>query len=480
MRFTLAELAAASGAEARAEGGNGSVVLSGVAVDSRSVRPGDLFVAIRGERVDGHAFAREAAARGAAALLGERRPADLPEDFPAVLAPDPVRALQLLAAAMKRAMGFRLAAITGSAGKTTTKDFTAAVLARRFEVEKTPGNQNSQIGFAMSIVNMARRPEWLVGEMGLSAPGDLSRLSRTFEPDVAALLLVAPAHLQFFPSIDAIAEAKAEILEGLRPGGTLVANADDPRVEAIAAREEGRGLRVVRFGSAPSADVTASGVTVGAEDSRFRLKTPAGEADVRLPLPGPHQVSNFLAAAAIAFVVGLLPSDCAEAAPELRPAAHRGEWRRHASGARIYDDTYNANPASMWAALETLASLPAARRIAVLGDMLELGPEEERLHRETGGAAARSAQLLVAVGERARWIAAGAVEAGLPQDAVIAAATAEEAAELLAGRLGAGDVVLLKASRGIGLDRTVEALSTVEAPAPPTGKATGPSGRMRS
>jgi UDP-N-acetylmuramoyl-tripeptide--D-alanyl-D-alanine ligase len=479
VRFTLGELGASVGAAARTEAESGTV-LSGVAVDSRHVRPGDLFVAIRGERVDGHAFALEAAARGAAALLGERRPADLPERFPAVLTPDPVRALQLLAASMKRAMGFRLAAITGSAGKTTTKDFAAAILARRFAIEKTPGNQNSQIGFAMSIVNLPRRPEWLVGEMGLSARGDLSRLSRTFEPDIAALLLVAPAHLQFFPSIDSIAEAKAEILEGLKTGGAFVANADDPRVEAIAEREEGRGRRVVRFGSSPSADVNASRVAAEAEASRFRLKMPSGEADIRLPLPGPHQVANFLAAAAIAFVVGLSPADCAEAAAELRPASHRGEWRRHASGARIYDDTYNANPASMRAALETLASLPAARRIAVLGDMLELGPEEERLHRETGRAAARSAQLLVAVGERGRWIAAGAVEAGLPQDAVTPAATAEEAAELLAGRLRAGDVVLLKASRGIGLDRTVEALSTAEAPVPPAGKATGPAGSTRS
>jgi UDP-N-acetylmuramoyl-tripeptide--D-alanyl-D-alanine ligase len=465
VKFTLGELAAA--ANSRAEGA-AQTVLTGVAVDSRHVRPGDLFVAIRGERVDGHAFAREAAARGAGALLGERRPADLPAGFPAVLAPDPVRALQQLAAVMKRQMGFRLAAITGSAGKTTTKDFTAAILARRLSVEKTPGNQNSQIGFAMSIVNLPRRPDWMVGEMGLSAPGDLSRLSRTFEPDVAALLLVAPAHLEFFPSVDAIADAKAEILEGLRPDGTLVANADDPRVEAIAARRagaarvarEGGRIRIVRFGSALSAQVTARDVVADAAGSRFRLRTPSGEAEVRLPLPGPHQVTNFLAAAAIAFVVGLSPSDCAEAAGELRPAAHRGEWRPHVSGARIYDDSYNANPASMRAALETLAAVPAARRIAVLGDMLELGPEEESLHREAGREAAGRADLLVAVGERARWIAEGAVAAGLPEAAVIRAGSAGEAAELLGGRLAAGDVVLFKASRGIGLDRAVEALAS--------------------
>jgi UDP-N-acetylmuramoyl-tripeptide--D-alanyl-D-alanine ligase len=463
VKFTLRELAEAAGARMDRNGADREIELSGVAVDSRQVRPGDLFVAIRGQRVDGHDFAREAASRGAAALLGERRPAELPAGFPAVLAADPVRALQSLAAAMKRAMGFRLAAITGSAGKTTTKDFTAAILARRLAVEKTPGNQNSQIGFAMSIVNLPRRPEWMVGEMGLSAPGDLSRLSRTFEPDIAALLLVAPAHLEFFPSIEAIADAKAEILEGLRPGGTFVSNADDRRVEAIAARHRGRVVRFGRFETSPSADVTARAVVAEAAGSRFLLKTPAGEADVRLPLPGPHQVANFLAAAAIAFVVGLSPSDCAEAASDLRPAAHRGEWRRHVSGARLYDDSYNANPASMRAALETLAAVPADRRVAVLGDMLELGLEEERLHREAGRQVAGRADRLVVVGERARWIGGGAVAAGLPADAVTPVATAEEAAALLAGLLRAGDVVLLKASRGIGLDRTVETLAPASA-----------------
>jgi UDP-N-acetylmuramoyl-tripeptide--D-alanyl-D-alanine ligase len=193
VRFRLSSLAAASGARLE-----GDAEASGVAVDSRSVREGDLFVAIRGARVDGHDFAVQAAGRGARALLAERRPDGLPPGFPMALSPDPVRALQLFAASERKRLGFRLAAITGSAGKTTTKDFTAAILGRRFEVDKTPGSQNSQIGFSMSILNLPRNPEWMVGEMGLSEPGELSRLSRAFEPDVAALLLVAPAHLQYF------------------------------------------------------------------------------------------------------------------------------------------------------------------------------------------------------------------------------------------------------------------------------------------
>ena len=378
-------------------------------------------------------------------MLGERRADGLPAGFPAVIVPKSVDALRSLGVAAKKKMGFRLAAITGSAGKTTTKDFTAAMLARRFAVEKTPGNQNSQIGFPMSVVNLPRAPEWMVGEMGLSEPGDLSTLSRAFEPDVAAILLVAAAHLQYFASLDAIADGKAEILEGLKPGGTFVANADDPRVAAIAARHRGR---VVRFGRSGDADVTAKDVVAEPDGSRFRLATPEGEAAVHLPVAGPHQVGNFLAAAAIAFAVGVPAADCAAASAGLRPAAHRGELLRHASGALFFDDAYNANPSSMRAALATLAALPARRRIAVLGDMLELGAEEERWHRETGALAAAAADLLVCVGPRARVLGEGAVAAGMSSSAVRDASSAEEAAGLLAGELAAGDAVLFKASRG--------------------------------
>ncbi len=451
MKFALAEVAAAADVPAP----RAAVELSGVAVDSRRVRAGDLFVAIRGARVDGHDYAREAAARGAGALLAERRPAGLPEGFPAVIVPRSTEALLRFGAATRRKMGFRLAAITGSAGKTTTKDFTAAILARRFSVEKTPGNQNSQIGFPMSVVNLPRNPDWMVGEMGLSEAGDLSRLSRAFEPEVAAIVLVAAAHLQYFASLEAIADGKREILEGLRPGGTFVANADDPRVASIAAAHRGR---VVRFGRAASADVTAREVVSEAGGSRFRLETPEGGASVHLPVAGPHQVMNFLAASAIAFAVGIPAAECAAASGALHAAPHRGELLRHQSGAVLLDDTYNANPSSMRAALETLAGLSAKRRIAVLGDMLELGAEEERWHRETGSAVPGRADLLVCVGSRARALGEGAVAAGLPEAAVRHAASADEAAELLRGSLISGDAVLFKASRAIGLERAIAAL----------------------
>ncbi|MEP6993862.1 MAG: UDP-N-acetylmuramoyl-tripeptide--D-alanyl-D-alanine ligase [Acidobacteriota bacterium] len=450
MNFSLTELTASLGSPA-----TGRADLTGVAVDSRRVSPGDLFVAIHGARVDGHDFATQAAAAGARALLSERRPDGLPAEFPVVVVRDAVAGLRRFASTLKRRMGFRLVAITGSAGKTTTKEFAAAILARRFAVEKTPGNQNSQVGFPMSIINLPRNPEWMVGEMGLSEPGDLAKLSRAFEPDVAAILRIAPAHMEFFESLDAVADAKAEVLQGLKPGGTLVANADDPRVAAIAARFEGR---VVRFGRTEAADVTAHGIDSRAEGSRFVLKTLEDEVPVDLPVNGLHQVDNFLAAAAIALAVGASAADCAAAASELRAGPHRGELRRHSSGAWLYDDAYNANPSSVRAALDALAVLPGKRRIAVLGDMLELGAEEDRWHREVGGAVAGRADMLVCVGPRARSIGEGAIAAGFPSQNVRFVGSAEEAARTLRDGITDGDVVLVKASRGIGLDRAVALL----------------------
>jgi UDP-N-acetylmuramoyl-tripeptide--D-alanyl-D-alanine ligase len=437
--------------------GAADVDLTGVAVDSRAARPGQLFVAIRGARVDGHDFAAEAVSRGARAVLGERMPAALPEGCPIITAPDPAAALSALATLVRKRAGFRLAAITGSSGKTTTKEFTTAILSRRFAVEKTPGNQNSAVGFPMGLLNLPRVPDWMVGEMGMSAKGELSRLSRSFEPDVAAITNVAPAHLAFFDSIDDVARAKAEILDGLKPEGTFVANADDARVAAIAARWKGRSLR---FGRSAEADVRGEEFESGGSGTRFRLKTPAGEAAIDLPLPGIHQAVNFLAASAVAIAAGATAADCAAAAPGVAASPHRGEFRRHASGALLYDDSYNSNPAALRAALDTLAGLAATRRIAVLGDMLELGPEEETWHRELGRYASSRADRLVCVGELARFFGEEAAAAGFPAAAIQHAATAEEAARLLDPTLREGDAVLFKGSRAIGLDRAVEALAT--------------------
>ncbi|HYB52911.1 MAG TPA: UDP-N-acetylmuramoyl-tripeptide--D-alanyl-D-alanine ligase [Thermoanaerobaculia bacterium] len=451
MNFTLAELAQALDMPLPAEGS-----LTGAAVDSRAVRPGDLFVALPGARVDGHDFAPEAVSRGAGAVLAERELPAVASRVPVVVVPSAREALLRLASWLKRRDGFRLAAIAGSAGKTTTKEFAAAILSRRCPVGKTPGNQNSAIGFPLSVVNLSRRPEWMVGEMGMSAPGEIERLSREFTPDVAAITLIALEHLEFLGSLDAIAKANGEILEGLRPNGTFVVNADDPRIAAMAAVHAGRMLR---FGQTAPADLRAERVATGDRGSRFHLKTASEETPVALPVPGAHQVSNFLAASAVAIAAGASLADCAAAAPGLAPAAHRGESHRHASGALLYDDAYNASPPSMRAALDTLKLLPGRRKIAVLGDMRELGPESEWWHRETGRYVVGRADRLICVGPFARFLAEGAVEAGLPSSEVRSLDTPEHAANLLDSMLDSGDTVLFKASRGVGLERAVALLS---------------------
>ena len=453
MNFSVSKVA--SVAKARLTPAGAEAMLSGVAVDSRRVRPGELFVALHGEKVDGHDFAVQAAAAGARAMLGKRRPAGLPADFPVLEVSDPRESLLQFAGTMKKEAGFRLAAVAGSVGKTTTKEFAAAIFARRFAVEKTPGNQNSAIGFPMSVLNLPGRLEWMVGEMGMSALGEISRLSRTFEPDIATITRIAAEHLEFLGSLDTVAAANGEILEGLKPGGIFVANADDSRVAALAGRHPGRTLW---FGFGDGADVTAEQIAPGDSGTSFFLRTPAGRASIALPLPGLHQVGNFLAASAVAIAAGATAQDCETAAPTLIPAQHRGELFRHASGALLYDDAYNASPPSMRAALDTLKLLPGERKIAVLGDMLELGAEDLWWHRETGRYAVGRADRLICVGPRARAIGEGASASGFPAEEIQWVEDPERAARVLDAMLSGGDTVLFKASRGVGLDRAVALL----------------------
>jgi UDP-N-acetylmuramoyl-tripeptide--D-alanyl-D-alanine ligase len=453
MNFTTSDLASALGLASP-----GEVRLSGAAVDSRAVRPGDLFIALPGARVDGHDFAAEAVNRGAAAVLASREIAAVAGRAPVLRVPDTGEALMRFAGWIKRRAGFRLAAIGGSAGKTTTKEFAAAILARHATVGKTPGNQNSAIGFPLSVLNLSLAPDWMVGEMGMSAPGEISRLSREFTPDVAAITLIALEHLEFLGSLDGIAKSNAEILEGLKPEGVFVVNADDPRIGTIAAGHSGRKLR---FGREAAADVRVEQIVMGDRGSRFHLRAPAGEVVVSLPLPGSHQVSNFLAASAVALACGASVENCAEAAGRLAPSPHRGETLRHVSGALLFDDAYNASPPSMRAALDTLKLLPGKRKIAVLGDMRELGPESEWWHRETGRYVVGRADRLICVGPLGRFLGEGAVEAGFARAEVRTLESSEQVSNLLDSMLDAGDTVLFKASRGVGLEKAVARLAAL-------------------
>lgn len=430
-----------------------------VAVDSRAVVPGCLFVALRGERVDGHQFVTQAFEAGAAAALVER-PVAAPQGAALVEVDDALHALQELAAAQRRRSAVRVVGITGSTGKTIAKEIVADVLSRTHEVLRNEGNLNSETGLPMTLMRLAPEHEIAVLEMSMYTEGEIARLAEIAEPEVGVVLAVHPTHLERAGSIDAIARAKAELPAALPAGGLAVLNADDRRVAAM--RDVTRAA-VRTVGVTEPADVRATDIAGrGLAGTEFTLVTPWGRRRIRSAMPGRHLVLHALVAAAVAERFDVPLHEVAAALESGSHAAHRMAVLTAASGATVIDDSYNASPVSVAAALDFLAETPVARggrRIAVLGDMLELGPDEVALHGEIGTRAAEAADALLAVGERGAWIADAARAAGLA--AVLCAADADEAAELLERELGPGprDIVLVKASRGIGLDRLVDALA---------------------
>ena len=435
--------------------------VEGAAVDSRTVAPGCLFVALRGERVDGHRFVAEAVARGAVAALVER-PVQLPagSDAALVQVPDPLRALQDLAAWWRDRHAVRVVGITGSTGKTLAKEVVADVVARTEPVLRNEGNLNSETGLPITLLRLTDAHRVAVLEMSMYTEGEIARLAEIARPEVGVVLNVQPMHLLRAGSIEAIARAKGELPAALGRDGLAVLNADDPRVAAM---RGATAAEVRTFGLGAGADVRAEAiVTRGLAGTEFTLVTPWGERRVRSATPGRHLVPHALAAAAVAERFGTPLDEVAAALAAGSHAPHRMAPLEAASGATLVDDTYNAAPWSVAAALDFLAETPlpaGRRRYAVLGDMLELGPDEERLHREIGAHAARIVDGLVAVGERGAWIADAARAAGLSR--IATARDADDAALAVERELapGVGDVVLLKASRGIELDRAVAALA---------------------
>ncbi len=431
--------------------------MEGAAVDSRRVEPGNLFVALPGERADGHDFVAAALKNGARAALVSR----VPEEAGAArnrlfVVPEPLEAFQTLASQKRRQAGFRLAAVTGSVGKTTTKEMAAAVFSTRFRTGKTPGNLNSGIGFPMAVLNLEEGREAVAGEFGMSHAGEISTLSRLFRPDTAAITNVSAAHQENFASIEEIADAKWEIVEGLSADGTLVFNADDER---LARRAKNFSGKKISFG-ASGADVSALGVeAAGLGEVSFELSMSGETERVRLSATGRHQVSNFLCAAGMALAWGFHASEVAGAAKAFSVPERRGRAVVLSSGAVLIDDSYNSSPLGARAALAALfESAGRARKIAVLGDMLELGDDGPRMHRELGTFAAERLDRLVCVGPIAREIGRGASDAGMPEDRIAWFAEAAEVAPFLAPKLEPGDVVLVKGSRGVGLDVVSDAL----------------------
>ncbi len=440
-----------------------SVQVTGPVVrDSREVRPGSLFAAFAGERVDGHDYARAVVEAGAVAVLASR-----PVGVPAIVVDDVQTALGALARHVVRRLGATLVALTGSAGKTSTKDLIAQVLQRKAPTVFTPGSLNNEIGLPLTALSATGETKFLVLEMGARGIGHIRYLADHIRyladltpPKIGLVLNVGTAHIGEFGGREQIAQAKGELVEGLPEDGTAVLNADDPLVRAMASRTK---AKVVLFGESAEADVRAENVRVtDSGQPVFRLRTPSGAGDVTMRLYGEHHVSNALAAAAVAHELGMSADEIALALSE---AGSLSRWRMEVTerpdGVTIVNDAYNANPESMRAALKALAAMGTGRRTwAVLGKMAELGDEALAEHDAVGRLAVRlNVSKLVAVGgTEASWLQLGAYNEGSWGEESVHVSDAQAAVDLLRSELRPGDVVLVKASRSVGLESVAQAL----------------------
>jgi len=456
--------------------------ITGFSIDSRTVAPGELFFALsqedytragfNGEFVDAHHFIPDALGRGALACVARAERVRGDRNLEALqgkllLVEDAIAALQKLAHGVYERWNRPVVGITGSAGKTTTKDLTAHVLsASGRRVHKSERNYNNGLGLPLSVLQMVtggRSPDdfdMAVLEMGMSSPtGEIARLCKITPPDVGVELCVAPAHLEYFGTIERIAEAKAELVEGLKPGGVAVLNADDARVAQMKEKHAGR---TIFFGIEREADVMATEIEherLGLV--RFRLRTPLGMAEAMLPLPGRHNLVNALAAAAVATCFEMSAEAIADALGSAHATEMRGEVLDFAAGFTVVDDSYNSNPRALLNMVRTIVEggVRARRKIIVAGEMLELGKEEARMHRETGREiASLNVDLLWGVRDLAREMIDGAREAGMSNDQTRFFETSEEVATALLAEIREGDLVLIKGSRGVETDKVVKRL----------------------
>ena len=451
--FTLERLLAASGGQITRGAAPGDLRFAAAAFDSRLIHEGECFFALRGER-DGHAFVAAALERGARAAVVERIPDGVPPDALLVGVADPLRALRRLADSIRDAYPIPAVGITGSVGKTTAKEATAAALGARYRVLRTAASYNNEIGVPLTFTASDPTHEVAVIELGFYVPGEIADLSRLVRPRVGIITAIPeiPVHFARTPSVDAIASGKAELIEALPADGLALLNADDPRVRALAARTP---ARVALFGEAEDAAVRATEVEdLGLAGTRFTVTADGRTAEAQFPLPGRHLLPSALAAIGAAVALGVPLEEASIAVATLDRPAHRMSVRRGAE-ITVIDDSYNASPAAVHAALAVLRAV-AGRRIAVLGDMRELGSLSIGAHEAVGADAARSADALVAVGELAGTIAASAQRHGL--GAVYRAADAGEALVRCRQLVRAGDTVLVKGSRALGLDRVADAL----------------------
>ena len=426
---------------------------SGWSIDTRTLASGDVYFALHGDVHDGHSFLPQAFERGAMCAVIDREPTAAGRYL---RVNDTGFALQKLAQEARRAWGGSVVGVTGSAGKTTTKDVIAHFLSVRQPVGKTIGNLNNHIGVPLSILRIPDECRVAVLEMGMNHAGEIRALAAIAEPKVAVITNVGYAHIEFFQSIDGIAAAKRELVESLTASGTAVLNADDPRVMRFAAIHVGRSIT---YGFDPSADTRATDVELLPDRSRFR----SGGVTFSVPLTGRHGVSNVLAGIATARIFGIKPAELVAAAETIPIGKMRGE-RIQRNGLTILNDSYNANPEAMRGMLDVLAATPGQRHVAVLGEMLELGSQSEALHRSVGKhAAAHKLDLLIGIGEASPWMLDEAIRAGLPSQSVLFFEDSAAAGRALKSLLKPGDAILFKGSRGVRVERALEALLEVDA-----------------
>jgi len=432
--------------------GNGTVVINKVSTDSRTIKAGALFVALRGENFEGHEFVEATSKAGATgALVDFNWAGSVPTNFAVLRAADTLQAYQMLAANYRRSLALKVLAITGSNGKTSTKDFAASVLARRFRVTKTEGNFNNHVGVPRTILEATSEDEIAVWEIGMNHPGEIAALSKIAAPNAAIITNIGVAHLEFMGSREAIATEKAALAEAIEPQGTVILNADDPFSAGIAARTRAK----VVFAGTTGGAVQAIEIRQSAEGSEFTIVEGAHRCRAQLPVAGSHMVQNALLAVAAGRAFGLSIEECA-AGLAAAPLTKARLQIKEIGGVQFLDDSYNANPDSMKAALRTLVELDAeGKRIAVLGEMRELGAESERGHREVGETAATlGVDQLITIGHTAEQIAEGARTAGL--DKVSSARSTAEAAKLLDQIAEPGDLVLIKGSRAARTEEVIE------------------------
>jgi UDP-N-acetylmuramoyl-tripeptide--D-alanyl-D-alanine ligase len=449
--LTISQITQFAGASVSS--GDGTVVLNKVSTDSRTLKSGELFIALRGQNFDGHNFVESAAKAGAAGAIVESNwKGKVPKNFALIRTKDTLQAYQELAANYRKSLTVNVVAITGSNGKTSTKDFAAAVLARRFRVTKTEGNFNNHVGLPRTILEATSGDEVAVWEIGMNHPGEIAALAKVAAPDVAIITNIGLAHIEFMGSRERIAEEKAALAEAVGAPGTVILNADDPFTKGIASRTRGKVILAgTTGGTIRAGEISQSGI-----GTEFTILEGAHRCRAHLPVPGLHMVQNGLLAVAAGRVFGLSLEDCADglvAAPLTKARLQI----REIHGVQFIDDTYNANPDSMKAALRTLVELDAdGKRIAVLGEMRELGFESEVAHREVGQTAATfGIDQLITIGEVAETIAQGARAGGLENTTAVR--STNEAAELLSEIAAPGDLVLVKGSRFARTEQVIEA-----------------------